>query len=232
MTRTVQILGTSKNLKRLPPNVAGVERWLSNDPAKYKVYRPSLQHWSRWFNLHSRRWMTTKYPVGFQYYRAQKAPRTVYFQQHWPDVTVGKVFPREYLQTTFATSRGPNRYFTCTVAWCVALAIVEGFTRIELWGFMLNDSKGAKYAHQRPCLFYWIEQARQRGIEVVYQEEMTTGSCAPGDPDAYDGPLYGYETKPEGVLVDVTAKARPASIPPRSVFTRQAQYRQSKARVI
>ncbi len=226
----MQILGTSKNLKKIPPVVAGVERWMSNDPAKYKVHKPVLQGWTRWFNLHSRHWMTTKYPVGFRYYCQQKGRHPIYLQRFWPDVPGCVEFPREMLQRTFATARGPMRYFTCTVAWCIALAIVEGFTRIELWGFMLNDSKGAKYAHQRPCIFYWIQEARRRGIEVVFPQEMKKGSTVPGDPDAYEGPIYGFDTKPEGVIepVVVKPKARQAFMPQKSTSTAQDRYRRSR----
>jgi hypothetical protein len=84
-----------------------------------------------------------------------------------------------------------HRYFTFSAAWLIAFAIYEGFKRIELWGFMLSQRKPL-YARERPCFFYWVEEARRRGIEVVYPAEVGEGEA--GDPFEYTGPLYGYET--------------------------------------
>ena len=160
----------------------------------------ALKEWTRYFNLHSRKWMDFKYPQGVEWYIKQGPDRPIYFQKHQPDIPGSKVFPREEIQQFFATPKGPNRYFSCTVTWQIAFAIYEGFERIELWGFALSDSKPNAsdcYTHERPCFFYWVKQARDRGIEVVYQPEVMKIPFVPGDPDTYDGLLYGYETKPE-----------------------------------
>ena len=126
----------------------------------------------------------------------------IYFQKPQPDVPCSVAFPRTVIQAAFATAKGPNRYFTCSVCWMIALAILEGFERIELWGFELRDTKpGSVFAFERPCFAYWVQQARERGVDVFYQEAITRlyehGKMVPGDPDAYTGLLYGYATKPE-----------------------------------
>ena len=90
-----------------------------------------------------------------------------------------------------------TRYFTCTVTWLIALAIMEDFDRIELWGFQLVDKRSGNHAFERPAFFYWVDQARKRGIEVTYQREIDAIPFVVGDPATYSGPLYGYETKPE-----------------------------------
>ncbi len=201
-TKTVRIMGTSKNLKQIPRPAPGIEIWASNDPAKYKVHARVLKEWTRWFNLHSRRWMEARYPAGIRYYQRQNGKRPIYTQVFWPDIPGCRAFPRARIQDRFAIDGQPNHYFTCTVAWQIALAIHEGFTHIELWGFTLNDHKGKLYVYQRPCFFYWVTEARRRGCEVFYQKKsIDHGSQVPGDPDAYHGPIYGYGTKPEPHLV-------------------------------
>lgn len=195
--RTVRILGTATNLTEMPPTSGGIEVWPANDPRTYRKYKPEVQEiWTRWFNLHSRHHMEITYPRGFNWYLLQDGSKPFYTQKFWPDIPGCTIFPREIIQAAFPTS--PN-YFTCSVCWLIAFAIVEGFEKIELWGFQLSDRKfGGSFAWERPCFFYWVQQARDRGIEVTYQKEIQDLPFIMGDPATYDGPLYGYETKPEG----------------------------------
>lgn len=157
-----------------------------------------MNEWTRWFNFHSKQHMLGTYPSAYSYYQTKAEGRPIYLLKTQPDVATSVAFPREKVQAAFATAKGPNRYFTCTVCWLIAFAILEGFERIELWGFELRDTKpGSTFRWERPCFFYWVKQARDRGVEVVYQEAVQRLPFEPGDPDTYDGLLYGYETKPE-----------------------------------
>ena len=112
--------------------------------------------------------------------------KRIILQQVHPDVPLSEAFPRDTIISHFGHS-----YFTFSAAWFIALAIYEGFERIELYGFQLSKYKPL-YARERPCFFYWIEQAKSRGVEITYPPEI--GEGPPGDPALYNGPLYGYET--------------------------------------
>lgn len=201
--KTVHIYGAARNLREAPAPDPGVEVWLSNSPTTTMVRCPrAMDYWTRWFNLHSREHMVKTYPAGFYYYGHHPAQKPVYLQKVQPDVPSSVVFPRENIQAMFATAKGPNRYFTCSACWLIAFAILEGFERIEMWGFELRDTKpGGVYAFERPCVAYWIQQARDHGISVWYQDALerlyAAGALIPGDPDTYTGPLYGYSTKAE-----------------------------------
>lgn len=201
--KTVRILGAARNVRETPGETPGVEVWVANSPTTVMLRCPrAMNMWTRWFNLHSRAHMVGTYPAGFSYYQTATSERTIYFQKAQPDVPSSVTFPRKEIQARFATSKGPNRYFTCSVCWMIALAIYERFERIELWGFELRDTKpGSAFAWERPCVAYWIQQARAWGIEVFYQVEVerlyAAGKMVPGDAETYDGPLYGYDTKPE-----------------------------------
>jgi hypothetical protein len=189
--KTVRIYGMASNLVFAPPVPPGVEVWCCNNPLRsYSRYRANVrEEYTRWFNLHSRRHMTTAYPRGYAWFGTVTKP--VYLQDVQGDVPASVKFPKDELLAFFG-----HRFVTFTGAWEFALAIYERFERIECYGFRLRDktvgSNKECYAFERPCFFYWVEEARRRGIEVVIPAEVGEGVA--GDPHAYTGPLYGYET--------------------------------------
>lgn len=206
MTKTVRIIGSAKNTRETPSRTsedAHVEVWLSNNPTTTLLRCPRMiTEWTRWFNLHSKAHILGTYPSAYSYYQTQAAGRPIYLLRAQPDIPTAVAFPRQEIQDYFRTAKGPNRYFTCSVCWLIAFAIMEGFERIEFWGFELRDTKpGSAFAWERPCFAYWMKQAQDRGIEVVYQKAIQNlidaGKLIPGDPDTYDGTLYGFSTKPE-----------------------------------
>ena len=204
--KTVRIYGSAKNVREAPvrgPDEQDIEVWLSNSPTTVSLRCPrALNEWTRWFNLHSRQHIVGTYPAGFHYYCTKAEGRPIYFQKAQPEIPSSAAFPYEKIQATFATAVGPNQYFTCTVCWLIAFAILEGFERIELWGFELRDTKpGSKFEYERPCFAYWVQVAKERGCDVFYQAAIARlyaeGKMLPGDPLLYEGKLYGYETKSE-----------------------------------
>ena len=202
MPGVVRIYGTARNLAQSPPPSKGEEVWLCNNPEIFRIRLPrALLEWTRWFNLHSRAWMLHKYPKGFAYYQESANGRPIYFQKAQPDVLTSVAFPKDEIQKAFALPDGmPNRYFTSSACWLLALAIYEGFEEIDLYGFALSTSKrvtGPCYVFERPAFFYWVQQARDRGITVRYPAAIAKLAFVSGDPATYAGLLYGYETKPE-----------------------------------
>ena len=204
--KTVRIYGSARNVREAPTRTqeeSDIEVWLSNSSSTVLLRCPrAMNEWTRWFNLHSHTHMVGTYPSSYSYYQTKADGRPIFLQKVQPDVPTSVAFPREAIQARFATSKGPMRYFTCSVTWLIALAIFEGFDRIELWGFELRDTKpGSAFAWERPCVAYWIHRAREEGVDIWYQKAIEklyeAGKMIPGDPEAYDGPLYGYSTKPE-----------------------------------
>ena len=168
----VQIVGVAPSANLLPPDAQGAQRWCFNVPHMYRVRCPQLgETWTAWFNLHSAKWILQRYPHVYAWYRRQTKP-----------VILQETFPGQELIAVLG-----SRYFTCSVAWLIALALSGADnTRIELWGFGGDH----KYAEQRPCIAYWIQRARALGIEVVTSVDFGE----PGDGANYTGLLYGYET--------------------------------------
>jgi hypothetical protein len=202
--RTVQILGAAPNIERcskaLPPDT---ERWCLNNPRIYEnhLFPAALTTYTRWFNLHPRKQIDKLYAYGVKWYKEQDKP--IYLQEKAVDIPSSVRFPCEELQQEFGT-----RYFTSSAAWCIAFAMMlKEFDRIELWGFYLSQTRApigddtelrpgdSLHGRQRPCMAYWVQQARKAGIEVWYQPEVDAhGPFVPGDAANYQGPLYGYET--------------------------------------
>ena len=204
--KTVRIYGAARNVREAPvrrPEEHNVEVWLSNSTTTTLLRCPrAINEWNRWFNLHSKQHILGTYPSAYTYYQTKADGRPIYLLKAQPDVPTSAAFPFKTIQSAFATTKGPNRYFTCSVCWLIAFAILEGFQRIELWGFELRDTKpGSAFAWERPCVAYWIQMAQSRGVDVFYQDAITklyeAGKMIPGDPDTYDGLLYGFSTKPD-----------------------------------
>lgn len=58
-------------------------------------------------------------------------------------------------------------YFTSSVAYALAYAILEKVDRIRLYGFELwTYSCANEYEYERPCVEFWIAFALARGIKV------------------------------------------------------------------
>lgn len=202
--RTVRIYGSARNVREAPSRTdPTIEVWLSNSPTTVMLRCPrAMNDWTRWFNLHSKAHILGTYPSGYSYYQNKAEGRPIYLQKVQPDVPTSVAFPFRKIQEAFATAKGPNRYFTCSVCWLIAFAVLEGFERIELWGFELRDTKpGSAFAFERPCFAYWVQKARDSGVEVVYQAAIeklyADGKMIAGDPDEYSGKLYGFSTKPD-----------------------------------
>jgi hypothetical protein len=73
-----------------------------------------------------------------------------------------------------------RKYYGCTFAYCIALALYEGFERIELYGVELAQQ--IEYIMQRPSTEFWLGIAVGKGVEV-YLPAMTR---------VLQGPMYGY----------------------------------------
>ena len=89
-----------------------------------------------------------------------------------------------------------QRYFTNSVCYMIALAILEGYGRIELYG--VNQAGMFEYMEQRRGVEFWIGYALGKGIEVYIHEPSKLLKNSGEDP-------YGYEKK-EGLKNERKAK--------------------------
>jgi len=80
-------------------------------------------------------------------------------------------------------------YFTSSIAYMIAHAILQGYERINLYG-MYRLPASADYMAQKPCLDYWIGLAIGRGIKVEIDPASDVAKPYPWQPD-----LYGYQVQ-------------------------------------
>lgn len=97
-----------------------------------------------------------------------------------PDVPMCKRYPIEKAQS-FLPERRKKKVFSSSFDYLVALAIVEGFERIECYGFEMGSD--TEFRYQREGAAYWIGQCDARGIDLVLPENTAL----------LRNRMYGYE---------------------------------------
>ena len=114
--------------------------------------------------------------------------RPIYLLAAHGDIPGSVAYPRDAIQAHFAWGGQPEECFTSSLDWMLALAIYEGFMRIELYGVDLWDASHER-GTQRNGAHYWIGQARGRGIDVVIPDSSSLCKTER---------LYGYFTQTSG----------------------------------
>lgn len=85
-----------------------------------------------------------------------------------------------------------RKYYTSTISFMIAYAIMQGYSEIHLYGVHMSASE--EYGHQRQACEYWLGVAEGRGIKIYVPEESEI---------LHISYVYGYETEN-----DVVAQAR------------------------
>lgn len=101
-------------------------------------------------------------------------------------------YPVHYPLERVLEKTGGRRYFTCTFAYQVALAIAEGFEEIGLWGVDLDLGTMRERLVEKPCLEYWLGQAEGRGMRIT----LALGGTLLQRPWLYG---YDYDDEKAGV---------------------------------
>lgn len=197
--RKVAIVGYTEHRQFAPFGDDGWEIWGLND-LYYELPEVSVDR-LRWFQLHSWNELTrhsptpvTASPLNFQggpphprdpnhvpwlADQAQRMP--VYMLEPRPEVPAARVYPiQDAMQFFSIDGRTPMRYFTNTISYMVALAIMEGFQEIGIWGvdMMMGGGAGSEYGWQRPSCEFFIGFAAGKGAKVYIPEESDLLKCA------------------------------------------------------
>ena len=176
MSGIVAIVGSAKTTREYAP-------WLDPNVKIWGINEAMAFTWMRradaMFQMHAR-WSFTRpnnrNDPGHWQWLQQKHPFPIYMQQVWPDIPSSVEYPLRQVVERFG-----RRYFTSSVAYMIALALLHGFEKIEIYGVeMATDSE---YTWQRDCVMYWIGRAEGMGIDVYL----------PPGCNLLKGRLYGYE---------------------------------------
>lgn len=156
-----------------------VEIWGQN-----QLYRSGfLPRAERWFELHSRGIFDTdielRRPAGHVHW-LKTCGMPVYMIDAWADIPNSVRYPIEDVV------KDVTDYLTSSVAYMLALAILEKRSTIHLYGV---DMVVEEYAGQRACVEYLMGLARGRGLKIILPEVSPL----------IKAPLYGRgESKPGG----------------------------------
>jgi len=185
--KTVALVGMATTTCALAPfEDKDVEIWALNEMHAWSW----LKRADRWFQIHHstlwqrdlakrnvhghREWLQTNplnIPIYMQYYQ-EEVPGSVEYPL------------REVCDKFFKNIRRGDakiKYFTSTFAYMMGIALLDGFERIELYGFEM--SSGDEYIEQKGCAEFWIGLAIGRGIEIFLPDKS----------QLLWGPLYGYQ---------------------------------------
>ena len=200
----VAIIGYTPHREEAPwaPEHKDTELWMLNDLYLQKL-PPFDPKRVRWFAMHP--W-DQKGPDGkpamYSNDRAHtqvlatliKQGARVYLKEERPELPGALAFPYEEVYAHFQGKLAADlKYFTNTISFQIALAMMEGATEIGLYGVdMMTGGRGAinnEYGYQRPSCEYWIAAAEFSGIKVHLptQSDLIKSAYVYGD---YDGGLF------------------------------------------
>lgn len=176
--KTVAIVGSARTTRELAPfedesiTIFGVNEslmfnWMKRADVMFQMH----QRWSfsRPDNRsHKGYWNWLREPHEFP----------IYMQQAWSDIPASVKYPIEDIISKLCPQR---KYFTSTIAYMMALALYQGFERIEIYG--IEMAKDSEYLYQRDCVTYWVGRAEGLGVQVLFPEKC----------NLFKGYLYGYE---------------------------------------
>lgn len=180
--RKIACLGGAPSMKYAPWHDPTWELWAhmscrhlcKRDPdLLYDLHPPAL-----WRNPKKKNW-DPNYP---KWLATNRIP--IMMQERYPDAPASIRYPFETMVTEF-----PRGYMTNTLAYMIALALMEGVTHLAIFG--CDYSAGSEYGPQRGSAEYWLGLAEGRGVQVLI----------PPTCDLLNKPhlMYGYESHPDGV---------------------------------
>lgn len=192
----VAIIGFTTHQKYAPWSDDSYELWGLNDlHGMMAQYAPGIFETDRvrWFQLHREdggNFHGVRDPNhrGFLTF-PHRFP--IYMWAPHPEMPASVAFPLIDVLTKPVLATGepisPEQYYNNSISWMLALAILEGFKEIAVFGvdMAIDGVHGqSEYGHQRPSVEYFIGVARGLGIKVVLHEESEICKCAF---------LYGYD---------------------------------------
>jgi len=151
-----------------------------------------FKNWTRWFQMHkSDSYMRQRSLRGvlghYDWLKQDHGENIIYMQFKHDEIPNSVEYPlvevtQKYL-SKIKKGKEIVKYFTSTFAFMVPIAIMEGFQRIELYGFEMTASE--EWAPQKACAEFWIGFAAGKGLEIYLPEGN----------HLLEGPIYGYQGK-------------------------------------
>lgn len=184
--KTVALVGMAFTSCSLAPwDDEDVEIWGLNE----QHYYPWMKRWDRWFQMHDRKYFTRVHNVHgiAEHYPwlQEEHGKPIYMQHLYEEVPDSVEYPLgQIIERFFGKARKGEKkfkYFTSTMPFMMALALYEGFERIEVYGMEMSGEE--EYVQQRPCGEFWLGVLLGMGVELYL----------PPNNQMLMGKLYGYQ---------------------------------------
>ncbi|MFW6078997.1 MAG: hypothetical protein ACODAE_05210, partial [Gemmatimonadota bacterium] len=156
--RGVAIVGFTDSRLKAPFGDADVECWGLN--ALHRMDGIDVGAFTRWFELHPRAVLEERHEGHLEWLKT--CPLPVYMQRAWDDIPTSVAYPKAEVEARL------GGYMTSSIAWMLALAILEGFQEIGVWG--VDMASETEYAQQRPAVEYLLGIAQGLGRTVHVPE--------------------------------------------------------------
>lgn len=174
--KTVAIVGAALTSCSLAPyEEKDVEIWGLNEEHFY----PWMKRADRWFQMHKpEKWV----PSDFEWMKENPLKIPIYLQFVHPEIPMSREYPLKKVVDKYLSNyrRGDGRikYLTSSFSYMLALALIEGYERVELYGF--DMSVDYEYNTQKACAEFWMGIAHDREIYIPNKGQLLLGD------------LYGY----------------------------------------
>lgn len=169
--RTGEVICEPKREKVAIVGAASLTRYLAplDDPTWEIWAMNSMRHIGRsglradrCFEMHP---LSIQSAADWDFLRDPPAP--VYMFDVYPEVPLSVRFPMDRIEEAFDVGPGrPGDLFACTMAYQVALAILEGFKTIGFFGIELDRGLARERTIERTSVAWWCGFAQGRGVEV------------------------------------------------------------------
>ena len=139
--------------------------WVKRADVVFQMHKPVI-----WRSI------TNRNDPGHYEWLQNQTGCTVYMIDKFEDVPMSVKFPFDEIMEKY-----PNieKYFTSSVAYALALAVYQGYKKMEVYGVEMATQ--SEYGHQRVGVAYWLGFAAGQGVDVDFKGSILTA------------PLYGYD---------------------------------------
>ena len=188
MKNTVAILGTAPTLAITPWDLPDVDYWacapvITHKPAQGRKIDVI-------FEMHQiEYWGKPEITQRLNEYSDKNPHIKIYMQDKYQSIKNSEKYPLAEVQA-FINHPKLRSYFTSTIAYMIALAIVRGYKKIELYGVHMA-SQEEEYSIQRSCVEALLAFGWGKGVDFWLPDESDVMKSS------Y---LYGYEQS-NGILL-------------------------------
>ena len=169
--KTAALVGMAPTSCSLAPfDDESCEIWGLNEAHSF----PWMKRANRWFQIHEtaiwKRYIAKRDVRGHADWLKKNPLDVPIYMQFWHELVPKSVgYPlheviEKYFRKFWRGDKNDIKYFTSTFAYMMGVALLEDFTRIEIYGFEMADDE--EWRHQKACAEFWIGLAMGRDVEI------------------------------------------------------------------